>query len=34
MPGGGAEILDDKIRKIICPNKANSKDWLRTMRCP
>lgn len=32
MPGGGAEILDDRIRKTICPNKANSKEWLKTMK--
>ncbi|AEA46156.1 CofH family radical SAM protein [Archaeoglobus veneficus] len=32
MPGGGAEILDDKIRKVICPNKAKSDEWLGVMR--
>ena len=32
MPGGGAEILDDSIRKIICPNKATSDEWLGVMR--
>ncbi len=32
MPGGGAEILDDRIRRKICPNKANSKEWLKTMK--
>lgn len=31
MPGGGAEILDDEIRKIICPNKLKSGEWLRIM---
>ena len=31
MPGGGAEILDDAIREIICPNKVKAKDWLRIM---
>ncbi len=31
MPGGGAEILDDEIRKKICPNKANSEEWLKVM---
>lgn len=28
LPGGGAEILDDDIRKIICPNKASTKEWI------
>lgn len=28
LPGGGAEILDDSIRKIICPNKATTREWI------
>lgn len=28
MPGTAAEILDDKIRKIICPEKINTDTWL------
>jgi 5-amino-6-(D-ribitylamino)uracil---L-tyrosine 4-hydroxyphenyl transferase len=28
MPGTAAEILDDRIRKIICPEKINSKTWV------
>ncbi|MEG6586852.1 aminofutalosine synthase MqnE [Dendrosporobacter sp. 1207_IL3150] len=28
LPGGGAEILDDEVRKIICPNKATSAEWI------
>jgi aminodeoxyfutalosine synthase len=28
LPGGGAEILDDEIRKIICPNKATTAEWI------
>lgn len=28
MPGTAAEVLDDKIRKIICPEKLNSATWL------
>lgn len=28
LPGGGAEILDDSIRKIICPNKATTTEWI------
>ena len=31
MPGGGAEILDDEIREVICPNKLKAEDWLRIM---
>ncbi|MDO9527747.1 MAG: aminofutalosine synthase MqnE [Syntrophales bacterium] len=31
MPGGGAEILDDEIREVICPNKIKSDEWLRIM---
>ncbi len=28
MPGTAAEILDDHVRKIICPEKLNSDTWL------
>lgn len=28
LPGGGAEILDDKIRGVICPDKCTSQEWL------
>ncbi|MEN6566551.1 MAG: aminofutalosine synthase MqnE [Veillonellales bacterium] len=28
LPGGGAEILDDSVRKIICPNKASTAEWI------
>jgi aminodeoxyfutalosine synthase len=31
MPGGGAEILVDDIRRVICPNKAKSDEWLKVM---
>ncbi len=31
MPGGGAEILIDDIRRRICPNKAKAEEWLRVM---
>jgi len=27
MPGTAAEILDDEIRKKICPNKLNTERW-------
>jgi len=28
IPGGGAEILSDRVRKIIAPKKIDSKTWL------
>jgi len=28
IPGGGAEIFDEKIRAEICPDKTSSQDWL------
>lgn len=28
LPGTAAEILDDDIRKIICPDKINTEQWL------
>nr|WP_041740836.1 7,8-didemethyl-8-hydroxy-5-deazariboflavin synthase subunit CofH [Calothrix sp. PCC 6303] len=28
MPGTAAEILDDQVRKILCPEKTNSATWL------
>ena len=31
IPGGGAEILVDRVRKIISPNKATSEEWLYVM---
>ena len=30
--GGGAEIFSERVRKIICPNKATSDEWLNVMR--
>jgi FO synthase len=32
LPGTAAEILDDEIRAIICPDKLGSQDWLDVMR--
>jgi aminodeoxyfutalosine synthase len=29
LPGGGAEIFDETIRKQICDDKTNSIDWLK-----
>ena len=32
LPGGGAEILSDRVREIICPKKATAAEWVTTMR--
>jgi cyclic dehypoxanthinyl futalosine synthase len=32
MPGGGAEILSDRVRKEIAPLKATTAEWLGVMR--
>ncbi len=32
MPGGGAEILVERVRKVIAPKKATTDEWLKVMR--
>ncbi len=32
VPGGGAEILVDRVRKIIAPKKTKTDEWLDVMR--
>ena len=32
LAGGGAEILSDRVRKIICPNKCSADEWLLVMK--
>lgn len=32
LPGTAAEILDDEIRQIICPDKLNTQEWLEVIR--
>ena len=32
LPGGGAEILVDRVRQIIAPKKTTSDEWLGVMR--
>ncbi|MCA3426321.1 MAG: 5-amino-6-(D-ribitylamino)uracil--L-tyrosine 4-hydroxyphenyl transferase CofH [Roseomonas sp.] len=32
LPGTAAEILDDEIRAIICPDKVNTEEWQAVMR--
>jgi aminodeoxyfutalosine synthase len=29
LPGGGAEIFDEGVRKKICPDKVSSDNWLK-----
>jgi FO synthase len=32
LPGTAAEILDDDVRAIICPDKINTAEWIEVMR--
>ena len=32
LPGTAAEILDDKVRAVLCPDKINSDQWLEVHR--
>jgi len=32
LPGTAAEILDDEVRQIICPDKLSTAEWLNVMR--
>lgn len=32
LPGTAAEILDDEVRRVICPDKLNTQQWLEVMR--
>lgn len=32
LPGTAAEILDDEVRQIICPDKVSTNEWLDVMR--
>jgi aminodeoxyfutalosine synthase len=33
LPGGGAEILDDEVRAVICNGKESSSEYLEIHRC-
>jgi FO synthase len=33
LPGTAAEILDDEVRAILCPDKINTEEWLEAHRC-
>jgi FO synthase len=32
LPGTAAEILDDEVRAVICPDKVTTAEWLAVMR--
>ena len=32
LPGTAAEILDDEVREILCPDKVNTEEWLEAHR--
>jgi FO synthase len=32
LPGTAAEILDDEVRALICPDKVNTEEWLTVLR--
>jgi len=32
LPGTAAEILDDEVRRILCPDKVNTEQWLEAHR--
>lgn len=32
LPGTAAEILDDEVRRVICPDKLTTDEWLEVMR--
>ena len=31
LPGTAAEVLDDEVRRIICPDKVDTAEWLEVM---
>src|SRR5436305_2689676 len=32
LPGGGAEIFSERVRRIICDHKIDGDEWLQTAR--
>ncbi|MDL2209876.1 dehypoxanthine futalosine cyclase [Desulfovibrio sp. OttesenSCG-928-O18] len=32
IPGGGAEVLANRVRSLVSPNKCSADEWLRVMR--
>ena len=33
LPGTAAEILDDEVRAVLCPDKIDTEEWLEAHRC-
>jgi len=31
LPGTAAEILDDEVRRVLCPDKLNTAEWLQVI---
>src|SRR4029077_8525979 len=31
LPGTAAEILDDEVRAVLCPDKVSTREWLTVM---
>jgi FO synthase len=31
LPGTAAEVLDDKVRSMLCPDKITTNEWLEIM---
>ena len=31
LPGTAAEVLDDRVRAVLCPDKINTEQWLQVM---
>lgn len=31
LPGTAAEVLDDEVRDVICPDKLNTREWLQVI---
>ncbi|WP_226702779.1 5-amino-6-(D-ribitylamino)uracil--L-tyrosine 4-hydroxyphenyl transferase CofH [Microbulbifer elongatus] len=33
LPGTAAEVLDDEVRRVLCPDKINTREWLEVIQC-
>lgn len=33
LPGTAAEVLDDQIRGVLCPDKLTAAQWVEVRRC-
>ncbi len=32
LPGGGAEVFSDRVRRVLCPEKLSADGWIHVMR--